>query len=37
MTFNRPTPNISPFEAVKVAWQAFEAEQSCTGTVVPTC
>jgi hypothetical protein len=28
---------ISLLEDVKVVWQAFEAEQSCTGTVVPTC
>lgn len=28
---------IALLEDVKVAWQAFEAEQQCTGTVVPTC
>lgn len=28
---------IALLEDVKVAWQAFEAEQPCTGTVVPTC
>jgi hypothetical protein len=28
---------IALLDDVKVAWQAFEAEQPCTGTVVPTC